>query len=40
MRSSRLAPIRHLRDDNVNILFVGRLEKRKGLATFFAPTSS
>jgi phosphatidyl-myo-inositol alpha-mannosyltransferase len=26
-----LAPIRHLRDDNVNILFVGRLEKRKGL---------
>ena len=24
-------PIRHLRDDNVNILFVGRLEKRKGL---------
>ena len=25
------APIRHLRDDNVNILFVGRLEKRKGL---------
>ena len=26
-----LPPIRHLRDDNVNILFVGRLEKRKGL---------
>ncbi|TME05161.1 MAG: glycosyltransferase family 4 protein [Chloroflexi bacterium] len=26
-----LSPIRHLRDDNVNILFVGRLEKRKGL---------
>jgi phosphatidylinositol alpha-mannosyltransferase len=26
-----LAPIRHLRDDNINILFVGRLEKRKGL---------
>ena len=26
-----LAPIRHLRDDNVNVLFVGRLEKRKGL---------
>ncbi len=26
-----LAPIRHLRDDKVNILFVGRLEKRKGL---------
>jgi len=26
-----LAPIRHLRDDFVNILFVGRLEKRKGL---------
>ncbi|HET7420237.1 MAG TPA: glycosyltransferase family 4 protein [Candidatus Dormibacteraeota bacterium] len=26
-----LAPIRHLRDDNVNFLFVGRLEKRKGL---------
>jgi phosphatidylinositol alpha-mannosyltransferase len=25
------APIRHLRDDRVNILFVGRLEKRKGL---------
>jgi phosphatidylinositol alpha-mannosyltransferase len=25
------APIRHLRDDKVNILFVGRLEKRKGL---------
>src|SRR3989442_364922 len=24
-------PIRHLRDDRVNILFVGRLEKRKGL---------
>ena len=24
-------PIRHLRDDNLNILFVGRLEKRKGL---------
>ena len=24
-------PIRHLRDDNVNVLFVGRLEKRKGL---------
>ena len=26
-----LTPIRHLRDDYVNILFVGRLEKRKGL---------
>jgi phosphatidylinositol alpha-mannosyltransferase len=26
-----LAPIRHLRDDSLNILFVGRLEKRKGL---------
>ncbi|HKT83624.1 MAG TPA: glycosyltransferase family 4 protein [Solirubrobacterales bacterium] len=26
-----LAPIRHLRDDRVNVLFVGRLEKRKGL---------
>jgi len=26
-----LAPIRHLRDDRLNILFVGRLEKRKGL---------
>src|SRR5438874_4230389 len=26
-----LSPIRHLRADNVNILFVGRLEKRKGL---------
>ena len=26
------APIRHLRDDRVNILFVGRLEKRKGLS--------
>jgi len=26
-----LSPIRHLRDDCVNILFVGRLEKRKGL---------
>jgi len=25
------APIRHLRDDLLNILFVGRLEKRKGL---------
>lgn len=25
------APIRHLRDDCVNVLFVGRLEKRKGL---------
>ncbi len=25
------SPIRHLRDDHVNILFVGRLEKRKGL---------
>src|SRR6266849_1321071 len=24
-------PIRHLRDDRINILFVGRLEKRKGL---------
>ena len=24
-------PIRHLRDDRVNVLFVGRLEKRKGL---------
>jgi phosphatidyl-myo-inositol alpha-mannosyltransferase len=26
-----LSPIRHLRDDNLNILFLGRLEKRKGL---------
>jgi len=26
-----LPPIRHLRDDCLNILFVGRLEKRKGL---------
>ena len=26
-----LAPIRHLRDDKVNILFLGRMEKRKGL---------
>ncbi len=26
-----LPPIRHLRDDNLNFLFVGRLEKRKGL---------
>jgi phosphatidylinositol alpha-mannosyltransferase len=26
-----LTPIRHLRDDKVNILFLGRLEKRKGL---------
>jgi phosphatidyl-myo-inositol alpha-mannosyltransferase len=26
-----LPPIRHLRDDKLNILFVGRLEKRKGL---------
>jgi phosphatidylinositol alpha-mannosyltransferase len=26
-----LTPIRHLRDDKLNILFVGRLEKRKGL---------
>ncbi|TMC53532.1 MAG: glycosyltransferase family 4 protein [Chloroflexi bacterium] len=26
-----LPPIRHLRDENFNILFVGRLEKRKGL---------
>jgi phosphatidylinositol alpha-mannosyltransferase len=26
-----LSPIRHLRGDSVNILFVGRLEKRKGL---------
>ncbi|HYL08267.1 MAG TPA: glycosyltransferase family 4 protein, partial [Candidatus Udaeobacter sp.] len=26
-----LPPIRHLKDDHVNILFVGRLEKRKGL---------
>ena len=26
-----LAPIRHLRDDAVNVLFVGRLEPRKGL---------
>jgi len=26
-----LSPIRHLRDEHVNILFVGRLEKRKGL---------
>lgn len=25
------APIGHLRDDHVNVLFVGRLEKRKGL---------
>src|SRR5881397_1574867 len=28
---SGLAPIRHLRDENLNVLFVGRLEKRKGL---------
>ncbi|HSS95346.1 MAG TPA: glycosyltransferase family 4 protein [Candidatus Dormibacteraeota bacterium] len=27
------APIRHLRDGRVNILFVGRLEKRKGLGS-------
>ncbi|TAN33118.1 glycosyltransferase family 1 protein [bacterium] len=26
-----LAPIRHLRDESINVLFVGRLEKRKGL---------
>lgn len=26
-----LAPIRHLKDENINILFVGRLEKRKGV---------
>jgi phosphatidylinositol alpha-mannosyltransferase len=26
-----LSPIRHLRDEHVNVLFVGRLEKRKGL---------
>jgi phosphatidylinositol alpha-mannosyltransferase len=26
-----LPPIRHMRDDRVNVLFVGRLEKRKGL---------
>jgi len=26
-----LSPIRHLRDDYVNVLFVGRLEKRKGV---------
>jgi phosphatidylinositol alpha-mannosyltransferase len=26
-----LSPIRHLRDENVNVLFVGRLEKRKGI---------
>ena len=26
-----LAPIRHLRDECLNVLFVGRLEKRKGL---------
>jgi phosphatidylinositol alpha-mannosyltransferase len=26
-----LTPIRHLRDGSVNVLFVGRLEKRKGL---------
>ena len=26
-----LSPIRHLRDESLNILFVGRLEKRKGL---------
>ena len=26
-----LSPIRHLRDENLNVLFVGRLEKRKGL---------
>ncbi len=26
-----LPPIRHLRDDHLNILFLGRLEKRKGL---------
>ena len=28
---SGLSPIRHLRDDHVNVLFVGRLEKRKGV---------
>jgi phosphatidyl-myo-inositol alpha-mannosyltransferase len=27
-----LSPIRHLRDESLNILFVGRLEKRKGLS--------
>jgi phosphatidylinositol alpha-mannosyltransferase len=27
-----LSPIRHLRDERVNVLFVGRLEKRKGLS--------
>ena len=26
-----LSPIRHLRDESVNVLFVGRLEKRKGV---------
>ena len=26
-----LSPIRHLRDENLNVLFVGRLEKRKGV---------
>jgi len=31
-----LAPIRHLRDDRVNVLFVGRLEKRKGLRDLLA----
>jgi phosphatidylinositol alpha-mannosyltransferase len=30
------APIRHLRDDRVNVLFVGRLEKRKGLRDLLA----
>lgn len=29
--NSEHSPIRHLRDDRVNVLFVGRLEKRKGL---------
>jgi len=31
-----LAPIRHLRDDRVNVLFIGRLEKRKGLRDLLA----
>jgi phosphatidylinositol alpha-mannosyltransferase len=34
------APIRHLRDDRVNVLFVGRLEKRKGLRDLLAGYAS